>query len=462
MGNLQSNSAAFRQALLQSERLRIRIVLGALAAVFILRTLRTFTLQNREDIRSWFIACLLFILFAGYELLVLRAVRRAADANRNLGAVAWVGSTIVETSIPALAMAFLTSPVLVPAYRPLANPAVLWFVVFITLSILRLNPWACRLSGITATCSYLAAASYLGWSPQLISGSSIFSPQRAVYGYAIVLLIAGIIAGMVAAEVQKYVEAALREAEAQRAMEHVQHDLKVARSIQQSLLPSQPPQIEGFEVAGWNQPADETGGDYFDWQVLPDGKVVVALADVTGHGIGPALLASVCRAYSRANFSLDESLMKAMARINSALASDLTEGRFVTFVAAVCSPGASRVELLSAGHGPLFMYLLKDDSFTTMGSQGLPLGISPSLISDPPQCLELLPGDLLILSTDGFFEWANAAKEEFGTARMEAVIRSSKHLSAKEIISALYAGVIEFSGGTKQQDDLTAIVIKRT
>jgi len=159
---------------------------------------------------------------------------------------------------------------------------------------------------------------------------------------------------------------------------------------------------------------------------------------------------------------LDESLMKAMERVNSALASDLTQGRFVTFVAAVCSPCASRVELLSAGHGPLFMYLLKDDSFTTMGSQGLPLGISPSLISDPPQCLELLPGDLLILSTDGFFEWANAAKEEFGTARMEAVIRSSKHLSAKEIISALYAGVIEFSGGTKQQDDLTAIVIKRT
>jgi len=67
----------------------------------------------------------------------------------------------------------------------------------------------------------------------------------------------------------------------------LEHDLSVARSIQQSLLPSTTPEIAGFQIAGWNQPADQTGGDYYDWQVLPNGKVVVALADVTGHGIGP-------------------------------------------------------------------------------------------------------------------------------------------------------------------------------
>ena len=117
MGELQSNSAAFRQALLKSERLRIRIVLGVLAAVIILRTLRTLALQNREDIRLWFIACLLSIFFVGYELLVLRAVRRAAEVNRDLGPAAWIGSTIVEASISALAVAFLTSTVLEPAYR---------------------------------------------------------------------------------------------------------------------------------------------------------------------------------------------------------------------------------------------------------------------------------------------------------------------------------------------------------
>src|SRR5204862_4204602 len=112
----------------------------------------------------------------------------------------------------------------------------------------------------------------------------------------------------------------------------------VARSIQQSLLPQESPQISGFEIAGWNQPADETGGDYFDWKSLPDGKVVVTLADVTGHGIGPALLAVVCRAYARASFTVSQTLTAAFDHINQALGSDLSSGRFATFVAAVCCP----------------------------------------------------------------------------------------------------------------------------
>ena len=112
------------------------------------------------------------------------------------------------------------------------------------------------------------------------------------------------------------------------------------------------------------------------------------------------------------------------------------------------------MELLSAGQGPLFVYLLREDRFDTMGGQGPPLGISPGLISEPPLNLELQPGDLLVLATDGFFEWANAQKEQFGGERLEEVIRASKHLPAKEIISKMYGAVVEFSGGTKQQDDL--------
>jgi hypothetical protein len=168
--------------------------------------------------------------------------------------------------------------------------------VFISLSTLRLNPAFCTLSGVTAAIIYLAAAAYLGWLPSISGGTSLLSPQRAVFGYAIALVIAGFVAGVVAGEVRKQVDAALREAEMRCQVDRLEHDLAVARSIQQSLLPRAMLQIEGFEIAGWNQPADQTGGDYYDWQVLADGKVVLALADVTGHGIGPALLAAVCRA----------------------------------------------------------------------------------------------------------------------------------------------------------------------
>jgi serine phosphatase RsbU (regulator of sigma subunit) len=120
------------------------------------------------------------------------------------------------------------------------------------------------------------------------------------------------------------------------------------------------------------------------------------------------------------------------------------------------------VELLSAGHAPLFLYLLKHDCFEKMDAQGLPLGISASFDSDPPLSLDLQHGDLVVLATDGFFEWANAQSEQFGATRMEQKIRASREKPPSEIISDLYRSVVEFSGGTKQQDDLTAIVIKRT
>jgi serine phosphatase RsbU (regulator of sigma subunit) len=151
-----------------------------------------------------------------------------------------------------------------------------------------------------------------------------------------------------------------------------------------------------------------------------------------------------------------------MGKVNAALAGDLKEGRFVTFVAAVCTPGNPRVEMLSAGHGPLFLYLLKHDCFEKMDAQGLPLGISASFDSDPPLCLDLEHGDMIVLATDGFYEWANAQGEQFGAERLQEKIRAWKDKPPNEIISNLYRAVIDFSGGTAQQDDLTAIVIKRT
>ena len=462
MTNSRDESIAFREALLKSEHLRIRIVLGAIIAAFLLRTIRGITLGGgRENLVSWLMMLGLLSLFVTYEFVMLRAVNRAIQRVRELGNWIWLSNILLETLLPALAVAFLSSASIDPIYRPLANPAGLAFFVFIILSTLRLNPALCRLSGVTAAVSYLAAAAYLGWRPSISGGTSLLSPQKAVFGYATALIIAGFVAAVVAGEIRKQVDAALREAEMRRQVDRLEHDLEVARSIQQSLLPRTMPQIEGFEIAGWNQPADQTGGDYYDWQLLADGKVVVALADVTGHGIGPALLAAVCRAYARANFRAGNGLFDAMEQINAALADDIGEGRFVTFVAAVCAPGCPRVELLSAGHGPLFLYVLKQDSFKEMGAQGLPLGIVAKLVSEPPQILELNKGDLLVLATDGFFEWANSQGELFGPKRLEEVIRISKEKQPREIISALYQATIAFSGGTKQQDDLTVVIIKR-
>ncbi|HWY43403.1 MAG TPA: PP2C family protein-serine/threonine phosphatase [Candidatus Sulfotelmatobacter sp.] len=454
-------SSAFQQALLKSERLRILIVLGTIAVALLLRTIRTVVAGGSENISSWFITFELLALFAIYESAMLIAVNRSLRKGKDLSNSVWVTNIVVETFLPALGLVLIRSSSIDVAYRPLANPAVLAFFLFIILSVLRLNPALCRLSGLVAATSYLVGAAYLGWRPPFGEASSLLSPQKAVIGYALALVVSGFVAGVVAGEVRKQVDAALREAETRRQVERLEHDLEIARSIQQSLLPSSAPQLEGFEIAGWNKPADQTGGDYYDWQCLPDGKLVIALADVTGHGIGPAMLAAVCRAYARASFRGCGALMATMEQINALLAGDIGEGRFVTFVMVVCTPRSSQVELLSAGHGPLFLYALKEDRFDEMGAQGLPLGIVADLVSEPPHALNLGSGDLLVLATDGFFEWANPQNELFGPMRLEQAIRTSRAKHPSEIISDLYQAVIEFSGGTKQQDDLTAVIIKR-
>ena len=377
-------STAFQLARLESERLRILILLAVIGVVFVVRSFRTLLYHNSENIRLSIFFAVFLTLFVAYEWLMLRAVDRAMQAARPLPTATWVSSILLETSLPAFVIAFLSGNSVEFAYRPLANPAVLVFFIFIILSTLHLNPAACRLSGFVAAGSYLAAALYVGWRPSFSPDESVMAPNKIVTVYAIIMIVAGFVAGAVATEIKKQAEAALSEAETKHQVERLEHDLEVARSIQQSLLPTSMPVIEGFEIAAWNQPADQTGGDYFDWQPLSDGKVLVALADVTGHGIGPALLAAVCRAYARANFSADNGLFPAMGKVNAALAADLKEGRFVTFVAAVCTPSSPRVELLSAGHGPLFLYLLKHDCFEKMDAQGLPLGISESFDSDPP------------------------------------------------------------------------------
>jgi serine phosphatase RsbU (regulator of sigma subunit) len=293
-----------------------------------------------------------------------------------------------------------------------------------------------------------------------VNGLSV--TQTAVLYFALVLLITGGLTGALAAEIRKHVEAALHEAETRHQLKQVEHELHIARSIQQSLLPKVRPQITGFEIAGWSLSADDTGGDFYDWRRLPDGRWVVVLADVTGHGIGPAMLASVCRAYSRATFNARDQLDTTLKNINKSFAEDLTPERFATFVAVVCQEGSDQVELLSAGHAPIFVYSSDTKSLSLLDAQALPLGMFPDLWEGVPVKLQMKPGDMVMLVTDGFFEWENRAEEQFGTDRLAAVIRESSDREPEVIIAELYDSVVKFAQGTPQQDDLTAVLIKRS
>jgi serine phosphatase RsbU (regulator of sigma subunit) len=451
-------SEAFRQAVLRSEQVRILGLLGTLTLLVVVVLVRIPIFGTSLEISSLLSIVLLIVGMIAYESLMLALVKRRIGSKQDLPAWVWGANLFVETLFPTLALVLLTESLTPGPYRALVAPAVLAYFLFIILSTLRLSPSLSRLTGLFSGAGYLAVTAYTFW--QYPSSERAFSlPTYLTYG--VMILVGGFVAGAVATEIRKHVTASLQEAETRRQMERIEQDLNIARSIQQDLLPSHPPATALFDIAGWNLPADATGGDYFDWQDLPDGRIAISLADVSGHGIGPALVMAVCRAYARASFPTAKGLPEAMGHLNELLVKDLPSERYVTLVAALLDPSKSRVQLISAGHGPLLLYAAAHDQFQDLEPQGVPFGLFSGFQYGPPHQIEMGSGDMLVLMTDGFFEWANAQDEQFGLARLKAALRSSRELPAAEVISSLYTTVRAFTGGTKQQDDLTAVVLKR-
>jgi serine phosphatase RsbU (regulator of sigma subunit) len=148
-------------------------------------------------------------------------------------------------------------------------------------------------------------------------------------------------------------------------------------------------------------------------------------------------------------------------RLNRLLESDLSANQFVTFVVVFLDPVTSMLKVHSAGHGPILWYRRAPERIESIAAQGIPLGIIAGVSYEQGTELQLERGDILVLITDGFYEWENPDGEEFGLVRLEAVIKESRNLSADQIIEALRSAVMSFCRGTRQMDDLTAVVLKR-
>lgn len=243
--------------------------------------------------------------------------------------------------------------------------------------------------------------------------------------------------------------------------QRIQRDLNIARDIQQGLLPRENPEVAGYDIAGWNQPADETGGDSFDFLPLDDGSLAITLADATGHGIGAALIMAETRALFRATARQTRDLQRVVSEVNDLLCLDLPDGKFNTAFFGFLAPAEHTVRFLSAGQGPILVYAAATGAVRELETHGLPLGIMPEAEYDAATVFQLAPGDMLVLLTDGFYEWDRPDGEQFGTERIADLIREHHRLPAAEFIQVVYRTVVDFSAGTRQGDDLTAIVVRR-
>jgi serine phosphatase RsbU (regulator of sigma subunit) len=253
-----------------------------------------------------------------------------------------------------------------------------------------------------------------------------------------------------------------RRRHAEQALRSTDMKLRMARQIQQKLFPAAAPVLAGFDIAGASFCAEATGGDYFDYLPMVDQGVGVVIADVSGHGFGPALLMASTRAYLRALAQTHRSVGHILTLANRFLTDEVSDDCFVTLLLARLEPRAGTLVYASAGHPTGYVLDAAGAVKTLLESTGFPLGIdADSEFADGP-AIQLEPGELVLLLTDGIVEARSAADIAFGLERALEVVRAYRARSAKEIIIELYRTVRDFCRDKTPIDDVTAIVIKVT
>lgn len=453
----ESAEAGLAFELQRSEARRSDILAAVLMLLFAFAMFRLVFGFVPRTMSGFFATMLVGLIAMTYAFTMRRIVRRAIEDKRLLSDWFWVGSAIAEPFLPTLAVIALQYVSRIDPIDAVRSPSVLLYLVFAVAGVLRLKPKLCLISGA------MCAAQDFGLVVFAFARSEQHlhkDVESLLAMYPVIILIAWGVAAGVARELRKHVVAGLREAETRAELAEVNSELAVAKQIQQRLMPRGGLHVLGYEVSGWNRPANQTGGDYFDWQNLKDGRIAVSIADVTGHGVGPALIMAVCRAYARATIPDEPSLSLGLGRLNSLLSDDIDDGRFVTSAYAILNPQSGAVELLSAGHGPIVLRRA-DGSVESFGGDGPPLGVVAGFDFDQPRALSLAPGDSLLLVTDGFVEATNSAGVMFGEARLRSFLTLNSHLPADDLLARLDQAVREHVGAAPQTDDMTAVMIRR-
>jgi sigma-B regulation protein RsbU (phosphoserine phosphatase) len=243
-----------------------------------------------------------------------------------------------------------------------------------------------------------------------------------------------------------------------REKQRLDEELVVASEIQSHLFPATIPHIEGYDLAVFNRPCTEIGGDYFD--VIATGDTYgIVIADVVGKGIGPAILMSNLQAMVRSLAEDARSPAHLLRRINSDLIGRVGESRFITCCYLVLSPDQGTIHYSNAGHNPPLLYRRSGEVETFVAS-GIPLGIFAETDYDSSN-IHIETGDVLLLYTDGVTECANVTGELFGESRLKSVLEHSSLADAQAIRAAIFSAMDDFRMGFPLADDVTFVVVKR-
>jgi len=243
--------------------------------------------------------------------------------------------------------------------------------------------------------------------------------------------------------------------------ERMERELAVARDIQMRVLPRDLPRVQGYDIAGWCRPADETGGDIFDI-IGPDGnRVVLLLGDATGHGIGPALSVTQVRSMLRMCVRLGAGLDDSFRHINDQLVDDLAPNRFVTAFLGVLDVGIHRIMYHAGGQGPILVFRAATKECEWLRASTMPMGTVAGIPLKAPRFHDLGPGDIVALITDGIYEYENRAGEQFGRTRVGQILNEYVDAPMSQLVERMVEAVEKFAEGAPQADDMTILLVRR-
>jgi len=245
--------------------------------------------------------------------------------------------------------------------------------------------------------------------------------------------------------------------------EKQKRELEIAHEVQERLFPQEYPPIDGLDYAGACRPALGVGGDYYDFIALPEGRLGIAIGDISGKGIPAALLMATLRAYLRGQTIQDHSdLTAVMANLNTLVFESSAPNRYATFFYAEFDSASRTLNYVNAGHNPPMVFRgpggARDDV--------LRLDTGGPVIGLMEECgyrqgrIVLEPGDLLVAYTDGISEAMNATDDEWGEERLMDAARANRTVAARALIDRLMAAADDFVAGARQHDDMTLVIVR--
>jgi serine phosphatase RsbU (regulator of sigma subunit)/predicted ester cyclase len=242
--------------------------------------------------------------------------------------------------------------------------------------------------------------------------------------------------------------------------ERVEQELRVARRIQQASLPKDVPKLEGWQITPYYQPAREVGGDFYDFHLLPEGRLGLVVGDATGKGVSPALVMSTTCGMLRLAAQSHSSPAEMLQGVNEVLFPNIPSNMFVTCFYAILNPKSGHLVYANAGHD--LPYLHRNGEAEELRARGMPLGLMSKMSYEEKETT-LHVGEAALLYSDGLVEAHDPEGEMFGFPRLRALL--AEHSAEEErlvgdfLMEELYSFVGE---GWEQEDDITLLTLKRS